>query len=157
MQKKIVLNITPQTWVRATQGDRKLFILYNLYKAGRYNMSESGIARVERLEQYNEYKVSLLALAKQQRFMLPEQGASIIFYIPVSKSWKKHKKIAMHMQLHRNKPDLSNLLKAFEDGLMTEDKGIANYTGLTKMWVNEPGRIEITIDIPMLASNDVLT
>lgn len=156
MQKKIILDIVPQTWVRATQNDRKLFILYNLHRAGKYVMSKSGMARVERLEQYNEYKVALLALAKQQKFMLPEQGASIVFYIPVSKSWKKHKKESMHMQLHRNKPDLSNLLKSFEDGLMTEDKGIANYTGLTKMWINGPGRIEIIIDAPVLASKDVL-
>jgi Holliday junction resolvase RusA-like endonuclease len=152
VQKKIILEITPQTWVRATQNDRVFF------RIPRDKLKPAGLSRLLRLERYNEYKVSLLALAKQQRFLLPEQGASITFCIPVSKSWKKYKKQAMHMQLHRDKPDLSNLLKAFEDGLMTEDKGIANYKSITKIWVNEPtGRIEIVIDTPVLSSKDVLS
>ncbi len=151
MQKKIILNITPQTWVRVTQNDRVFF------RIPRDKLRPAGLSRLLRLEKYNEYKISLLALAKQQNFILPEQGASITFCMPVSKSWKKYKKLAMHMQLHQEKPDLSNILKAFEDGLMTEDKGIANYAGLTKIWINEPiGRIEISIDQPILASKDVL-
>lgn len=152
MQKKIILEITPQTWVRVTQNDRVFF------RIPRDKLKPAGLARLLRLEKYNEYKVSLLALAKQHKFILPEQGASITFCIPVSKSWKKYKKLAMHMQLHQEKPDLSNILKAFEDGLMTEDKGIANYAGLTKVWVNEPrGRIEISIGQPNMASKDVLS
>jgi len=151
MQKKIILNITPQTYVRATQNDRIFF------RIPRDKLRPASLKRLERLEQYNKYKIAILALAKQQHFMLPEQGAEIIFYIPVSKSWKKYQKEAAHMKLHRNKPDLSNLLKALEDGLMTEDKGIAHYAGLAKIWVNEPvGRIEINISAPKLSSQDVL-
>jgi Holliday junction resolvase RusA-like endonuclease len=151
MSKKIILNITPQTYVRATQNDRVFF------RIPRDKLNPPGRKRLERLEKYNNYKIALLAVAKQNRFMLPEQGAEIVFYIPVSPSWKKHKKESMHMKLHRNKPDLSNMLKAFEDGLMAEDKGIAHYAGLAKIWINEPnGRIEVTITTPTLSSQDVL-
>lgn len=159
MQKKVTLRITPQTWVKAIRDDKKLFILYNLYKAGRYDkMSDDGIKRVERLQRYNEYKAALMGVAKAARFILPEQGAEITFFIPVSKSWKKHKKSSMHLKLHRFKPDLSNLLKAMEDSLLTKDEGIANYAGLTKKWINEPvGKIEIIIHSPRLSSEDVLS
>lgn len=151
MEKKIILKITPQTYVRATQNDRIFF------RIPRDKLKPAGLSRLLRLEKYNEYKVALLALAKQNRFVLPEQGAEIVFYIPVSPSWKKHRKESMHMKLHRNKPDLSNLLKAFEDGLMAEDKGIAHYAGLAKIWINESvGRIEIMITSPTLSSQDVL-
>lgn len=151
MQTKFVFKITPQTHVRATQGDRVFF------RIPRDKLRPPGLKRLERLERYNQYKIDLLGLAKQMRFTLPEQGAEIIFYLPVSPSWRKHKKESMHMKLHRNKPDLSNLLKAAEDSLLTEDKGIAHYSGLAKIWVNEPvGRIEINVSTPKLSSQDVL-
>jgi Holliday junction resolvase RusA-like endonuclease len=150
MQRKVILNITPQTHVRATQGDRVFF------RIPRDKLFPSGLKRLKRLEKYNEYKISLLALAKAQRFLPTEQGHHITFYIPVSKSWTKAKKAKYHLQLHQEQPDIDNLTKSFFDSLLPEDKHIADVR-ITKKWVNqEKGWIEILIDPPSIPSSDNL-
>ena len=99
----------------------------------------------------------MLAEAKRIRFDLPEQGAHITFYIPVPKSWRKHKKEAKHLSLHDSTPDIDNLCKAMLDSLLPEDKGIADIH-LTKKWINsDQGHIEVVISTPTHASTDVLT
>jgi Holliday junction resolvase RusA-like endonuclease len=150
MTKKIVFNITPQTNVRATQGDRVFF------RIPREKLRPAGLKRLLRLEKYNNYKIDLAALARQKRFSPPEQGGHLIFYLPVPKSWKEYKKKEMHMKLHQSKPDWDNLSKAFFDGLMSEDKYIADVR-VTKRWVNaEEGYIEFILELPNFPSNDVL-
>jgi Holliday junction resolvase RusA-like endonuclease len=150
MQKKIILDITPQTHVRATQGDRVFF------RIPRDKLRPPGLKRLLRLERYNEYKISVLALSKQTRFTIPEQGCHITFFIPVSKSWTKAKKEKHHLQLHQEKPDVDNLGKAIFDSLLTEDKHIADIH-LTKKWVNQSeGWIEILIGHPSIPSKDNL-
>lgn len=150
MSRKIILNISPETHVRATQGDRVFF------KIPRDKLRPAGLKRLKRLEKYNRYKISLLAEAKRMRFVLPEQGAAVTFFIPVSKSWPKWKKEKMHMQLHQEKPDWDNLAKAMGDSLLIEDKHIASIM-ITKRWVNQTtGWIEIMISDPTLGSPDNL-
>lgn len=136
MIRKTIFNITPQTHVRATQGDRIFF------KIPRDKLRPAGLKRLMRLERYNQYKIDLSALAKSKKFVPPEQGGHLIFYIPVPKSWKKYKKETMHNQLHQSTPDWDNLAKAFFDSLLSEDKQIADVR-VTKKWVNqETGWIE---------------
>ena len=150
MVGKVVFQITPLTHVRATQGDRVFF------RIPRDQLRPPGLKRLKRLERYNEYKISLSALAKAQHFRPPEQGGHLVFYIPVSKSWRKHKKESMHLMLHQEKPDWDNLAKAFFDSLMSEDKHIADIR-VTKKWVNqESGWIEFIVDQPVHQSKDVL-
>lgn len=150
MLKKVIFNITPQTHVRATVGDRIFF------KIPRDKLRPAGLKRLLRLERYNEYKINLNALAKQQKFVMPEQNAHVTYYIPVPKSWKKYKKEQMHMRLHQSTPDVDNLTKALFDSLMAEDKHIADIR-ITKKWVNqEHGWIEIIINTPSIRSSDVL-
>ena len=150
MQDKIILPITPQTHVRATQGDRIYF------RIPREKLRPAGLKRLERLEKYNQYKIDLLSLALQQKFRPPEQGGHILFYLPVPKTWKKYKKENMHMRLHQSRPDVDNLLKAFLDSLMSEDKYIADVR-ITKKWVNaELGYIEVFTSLPIFQSDDVL-
>ena len=137
MGKKTVLNITPQTHVRATVGDRVFF------RIPREKLRPSGLKRLLRLEKYNQYKVDLLAEAKRKRFTMPSAGVAISFYIPCPKTWSKKKKRLMHGKFHQSTPDLDNCLKAFLDSLTTEDKYIAQYT-VCKRWVDFPdGWIEI--------------
>src|SRR5690348_3757777 len=107
VQKKTILPITPQTHVRATQGDRWLF------RIQRDKLRPASYKRLLRLERYNDYKATLKSVARSKHFTLPEQGAHIIFYIPIPKSWKEYKKKEMHMKLHCQKPDVDNILKSF--------------------------------------------
>jgi Holliday junction resolvase RusA-like endonuclease len=149
-ERKIIFNIDPQTNVRATQGDRIFF------KIPREKLRPAGLKRLMRLEKYNEYKLSLSAIAKSKRFAPPEQGGHLIFYIPVPKSWKKYKKEEMHMRLHQSKPDWDNLAKAFFDSILSEDMRIADVR-VTKRWVNKDRVwIEFNINLPDIPSNDVL-
>lgn len=56
----------------------------------------------------------------------------------------------MHGQFHMQKPDTSNLIKAFEDALTGSDQHIAQRSGDGKFWVNqEHGYIEILVDQPL--------
>lgn len=136
MIRKTIFSINPQTHVRATQGDRIFF------KIPRDKLRPEGLKRLMRLERYNQYKIDLSALAKAKKFVPPEQGGHLIFYIPVPKSWKKYKKEMMHNQLHQSTPDWDNLAKAFFDSLLSEDKQIADVR-VTKKWINqETGWIE---------------
>lgn len=133
-----IINITPQTHVRATQGDRIYF------RIPRQDLYPSGLARLQRLEKYNKYKIDLLALCKVKRFVLPSQGLCIKFFIPMPKTWRKWQRELMNGKLHRNKPDIDNLLKAFFDGLIAEDKFVGHIGGLAKIWTDKPsGRIEL--------------
>jgi Holliday junction resolvase RusA-like endonuclease len=148
--RKIVFNITPQTAVRATQGDRVFF------RIPREKLRPAGLKRLLRLERYNNYKVELCAIAKQKKFTPPEQGGHLIFYLPVPKSWKEYRKKEMHMKLHQSKPDWDNLAKAFFDSMLSEDKYIADVR-VTKRWVNQPeGYIEYITDTPTFPSKDLL-
>ena len=132
----VIFEITPQTHVRATQGDRIFF------KIPRDKLRPEGLKRLMRLERYNKYKIDLCAIAKSKRFTPPEQGGHLIFHIPIPKSWKKYKKESMHNKLHQSTPDWDNLAKAFFDSLLSEDKQIADVR-VTKKWVNqENGWIE---------------
>src|ERR1700761_4901347 len=120
--KKIILNITPQTYQRLTQRDKIWF------RIPESQLRPDGLKRKRKIERFNEYKVSVLALAKEKHFQLPYQGTAIKFCIPMPKGWPKWKKKLMHGKLHGYRPDLSNLLKALEDSLFTEDKLIAHYS-----------------------------
>jgi Holliday junction resolvase RusA-like endonuclease len=140
---KFVFDITPVTWVRVTFNDRWFFrIPFD-------KLSPAGKARRLRLDKYNDYKHSLLAEAKRLRFDYPNIGAGIMFCLPMPKKWSKKKRRAAHGNFHDKRPDLKNLLSAFEDALMAEDKGIAYYTHLGKRWVDsEKGWIEVTVTDP---------
>lgn len=149
VKKKIILNITPETNVRATQGDKIFF------RIPREKLFKSGLARLKRLEKYNEYKINLRAEARQKQFELPEQGAFIKFFIPMPKTWRKFKRESMHFKLHKSKPDIDNLCKALFDGLFSEDKNISHFEA-AKFWVDFPiGWIEITINEPKFESMDI--
>lgn len=141
----IRINITPQTHVRTTQGDRIYF------RIPREKLRPAGLKRLLRIERYNQYKVDLLTLCKSKGFTIPAQGLCIAYYIPVPKSWSEKKKKLYHGTLHQSTPDIDNLTKAAFDSLVAEDKFIGHIGSITKRWVNfDTGWIEFDICEPAL-------
>lgn len=150
MQKKYRFDITPVSAVRTVQKDAVFF------RIPRDKLRPAGLKRLLRIERYNKFKVSVLALAKSQNFKPVEQGMHIIFYMPVPQSWRKHKKESMHLKLHTSRPDIDNCLKAILDGWLVEDNFIADLR-VTKKWVNQDnGYIEVVINSPDQFSRDTL-
>ena len=74
--------------------------------------------------------------------MLPESGADVCFVLPMPRSWSKKKRADMAGKPHTHKPDLSNLLKALEDAVYTDDARIWHYSTISKVW-GVDGAIEI--------------
>src|ERR1700680_1597192 len=102
-KRKIVrFQITAQTHIRATQGDKILF------RIGKSRLRPEGLKRLLRLERYNQYKDDIWFLAKKHQFPFPNQGCHIRFYIPVPPSWSQKKKTRYHGTLHQAKPDIDN-------------------------------------------------
>lgn len=170
---RFILPITPQTKVDVTQRTFMVFNIPEVCPKGRHGCKEyrrtgycphtlnkHGRYMKRRLERYNEYKASVLALAKKSGFELPAYGFSVYFYIPMPKRWTNEDRIMMHGQLHHRKPDWDNLYKALADSLVFNDELIAQISGAGKFWVNTkigtkrsdpcgPGWIEILIGQPV--------
>ena len=76
---------------------------------------------------------------------LPSRLKSLVFLVPMPKSWSVKKKNAMYGQLALQRPDLDNYLKAIWDCLCEEDSHIACIDGpLAKYWDHE-GKIILKI------------
>ncbi len=69
---------------------------------------------------------------------------SLIFRLPMPESWSRKKKDLLHGRPHEQTPDLSNLLKAFED-CWSEDRHIHTFRNLQKVWASS-GSIELQIE-----------
>lgn len=89
-------------------------------------------------ERYWRYKDELRQLWGDRE--LPDTYWAI-FTIPMPRSWSEKKKLLMDGKPHQQKPDDSNLLKAFEDALWDEDSVLWDIRS-TKLWGYE-GSIEI--------------
>lgn len=66
--------------------------------------------------------------------VLPSEGASVTFALPMPKSWSKREREAMEGQPHQQKPDLDNLVKALADAVHSDDSHIWHYRELKKVW-----------------------
>lgn len=69
-------------------------------------------------------------------YEMPVSDTSIIFAIPMPKSWGKKRKETMDGQPHQQTPDLDNLAKALFDTLLKQDSVIWDCR-LTKVWSYE--------------------
>lgn len=92
------------------------------------------------------------AFADQVRALgiqLPESGSSVLFVIPMPKSWSKKRQNEMNLKPHQQIPDVKNLLGALEDAVYYKskpgDECIWQYRGLEKRWGYE-GKIIIQIE-----------
>lgn len=62
------------------------------------------------------------------------EGLVLHFIMPMPKSWPKSKKEKMNGELHRQVPDLDNLVKAFQDSILENDSEVAWYKDVRKIW-----------------------
>ena len=87
------------------------------------------------------------AFCDELRLRLPRDFdfnyCSIIFVVPMPKSWSKKKKVQMENQPHTQTPDLDNLAKALFDAHMSDDSGIHTLRMVRKIW-GHTGQIRIT-------------
>ena len=86
---------------------------------------------------YWAYKAELKALNATYGI-----GQSVLFVIPMAKSWSKKKKDAHRGMPHKAKPDLDNLLKGLWDAIYDEDMYIWHTGEIMKIWGDE-GKIII--------------
>jgi len=93
------------------------------------------------VERYWAFKDALNR--QKEDFELPENGAHIIFCMPMPKSWSKKKRREMDRQPHKQRPDVDNLYKAFYDSLYGEDSQFWD-ARVTKVW-GEFGQISVVI------------
>jgi Holliday junction resolvase RusA-like endonuclease len=79
-----------------------------------------------------------LRWAAHQAHYMPGDVLSLSFVLPMPKSWSGKKREAMRGMPHQSRPDLSNLVKAFEDALFPEKTGgdshIYEYRLVKKVW-----------------------
>ena len=105
---------------------------------------------------YWDYKDKLQVFVKQQRYVLGE-SLLIVFHLPMPKSWSKVKRKRMACTPHKQIPDTDNLVKAFKDALLTEDKEVYAEVAL-KYWSEEDdvvGRVMVYEEIEREASDIV--
>lgn len=57
----------------------------------------------------------------------------VVFAMPMPTSWGEKKKLAMNGKPHQSKPDGDNLLKAFQDALLSDDASVWDVR-VTKYW-----------------------
>lgn len=86
------------------------------------------------------YRNELKLLANVDGIVLGHRY-QVVFEIPMPSSWSKKKRKAKALTPHDQKPDIDNLVKAFQDTLSKEDKAVYNVDGY-KFWTDKAeGRI----------------
>ena len=72
---------------------------------------------------------------------VPNEGALLVFVVPMPRSWSEKKKRRMQWTLHESPPDLDNMIKALLDAAFADDRRVALFLG-AKVWGYE-GEIRI--------------
>ena len=75
---------------------------------------------------YRHFADMLRLLAKMKGYELVD-GIDAVFVLPMPRSWSQRKKERMNGQPHIVKPDLDNIIKAFQDVLCKDDQKIHTY------------------------------
>lgn len=68
---------------------------------------------------------------------------SVVFNVPMPKSWSNKKKMEMHGKPHQQKPDVDNYLKSFMDALCEDDSYVYDVR-VRKQW-SVLGNIELIV------------
>ena len=127
--REIVIDITPTPAPRMTQQDRW--------------------AKRPAVVRYIGFQKHLVMLCNIKGLTALPNEMGWTFEMPIPKSWSKKKKAEMIGRPHRQKPDLDNLIKGFQDsmtyGREDDDSHIDSYLPTRKIWA-EIGRIIIYVN-----------
>ena len=83
---------------------------------------------------YWDYKDKLKELAHENNLIIHQELKNVIFVIPFPKSYSNKKKKDLDGKPHTLRPDLDNLIKAFQDSLLDNDSFIHTYNNIKKIW-----------------------
>lgn len=159
--KRWIFFVEPQTWVRVTKkafwlvakGTTEKYLmeygmrkhLASVAKGVKYPVrANSWLNKRRRMKSYFRYRESLQIIARMEKFVMPRKESWVKFFIPMPTSWSQKKKDRMCFQLHESTPDEDNLMKAFKDCLMIQDKQISDVR-TSKFWYSGTGHIEVTL------------
>ena len=81
---------------------------------------------------YRAFADALRSFAKQQGYVLGD-SLNITFCIEMPGSWSGKKRKEMDGKPHQQRPDLDNLVKSFQDAMLSEDSGVWNLKA-EKLW-----------------------
>lgn len=107
----------------------------------RYNITPMGKPRMTQRDKwkqrpcvmrYRAFKDQVRALGVE----VPDSGATVIFYVPMPKSWTKTKRSFLDGKSHQQRPDIDNMLKALLDAVYEEDCQIWDIR-VKKIWAQE--------------------
>jgi len=84
-----------------------------------------------------------MLMCNTQRYSIGTE-LELTFVLPMPKSWKEARRMEYDGKAHQSRPDLSNLVKAFEDALCPSDEVIHTYRNVRKVW-GKSGQIVIHI------------
>lgn len=83
--------------------------------------------------EYRNYANALKIFSIRDKYFV-QNPLSLIFVLPMPKSWSGKKCDRMCGQPHAVKPDLDNLIKAFKDALCENDSFVHTYGCMKKVW-----------------------
>jgi|LakMenEpi03Aug12_release.lakeMendotaPanAssembly.Ray.scaffolds.fasta_scaffold327006_3 Holliday junction resolvase RusA-like endonuclease len=83
--------------------------------------------------EYRKYSDAIKILSLRDKYFVGNP-LSLIFVMPMPKSWSGKKCERMCGQPHMVKPDLDNLIKAFKDALCENDSFVHTYGCMKKVW-----------------------
>lgn len=76
-----------------------------------------------------------------RKISIDPKAVSILFILPMPRSWSVEKKKKMWGRDHEQTPDLDNLVKALLDSLFKNDSHVSRYKIIQKIWGRRGGII----------------
>jgi Holliday junction resolvase RusA-like endonuclease len=103
------------------------------------------------VQKYHGFRTELLIRARLEGITDLPAAVGFIFEIPMPPSWSNAKRDRMRGQVHQQKPDLDNLIKAVKDAFTykrhVDDSYVSTYLFAQKVWADE-GRIRLIETAP---------
>ena len=93
------------------------------------------------VQRYRDFSDQLRMITSDVNYVI-QVPLSLTFNIEMTESWSKKKRMEMIGKPHKQRPDLDNLIKSFQDALAKEDSHIHEYGSMKKRWA-EKGQIII--------------